>query len=224
MAKGIFVYERQNSMVLIAPSILSADFGILQNELKALTKAGADMIHLDIMDAHFVNNITFGAPVVKSIRNATKLPFDVHLMVNTPFDMIDDFVKAGADYITVHAEATTHLDALLTKIKKYGIKAGVALNPATNEDTIKYVLDKLDLVLVMSVNPGFGGQTFIPSSLDKITKIKKMIKNHNILLEVDGGINPLTAQQCVAAGADILVAGTAVFKTDEYQKNIEALK
>ena len=176
------------------------------------------------MDAHFVNNLTFGAPVVKSIRNATKLPFDVHLMVNTPFDMIDDFVKAGADYITVHAEATTHLDALLTKIKKYGIKAGVALNPATNEDTIKYVLDKLDLVLVMSVNPGFGGQTFIPSSLDKITKIKKMIKNHNILLEVDGGINPLTAQQCVAAGADILVAGTAVFKTDEYQKNIEALK
>ncbi len=224
MAKGIFVYERQNSMVLIAPSILSADFGNLQNELKALTKAGADMIHLDIMDAHFVNNLTFGAPVVKSIRNATKLPFDVHLMVNTPFDMIDDFVKAGADYITVHAEATTHLDALLTKIKKYGIKAGVALNPATNEDTIKYVLDKLDLVLVMSVNPGFGGQTFIPSSLDKITKIKKMIKNHNILLEVDGGINPLTAQQCVAAGADILVAGTAVFKTDEYQKNIEALK
>ena len=224
MAKGIFVYERQNSMVLIAPSILSADFGNLQNELKALTKAGADMIHLDIMDAHVVNNLTFGAPVVKSIRNATKLPFDVHLMVNTPFDMIDDFVKAGADYITVHAEATTHLDALLTKIKKYGIKAGVALNPATNEDTIKYVLDKLDLVLVMSVNPGFGGQTFIPSSLDKITKIKKMIKNHNILLEVDGGINPLTAQQCVAAGADILVAGTAVFKTDEYQKNIEALK
>lgn len=224
MAKGIFVYERQNSMVLIAPSILSADFGNLQNELKALTKAGADMIHLDIMDAHFVNNLTFGAPVVKSIRNATKLPFDVHLMVNTPFDMIDDFVKAGADYITVHAEATTHLDALLTKIKKYGIKAGVALNPATNEDTIKYVLDKLDLVLVMSVNPGFGGQTFIPSSLDKITKIKKMIKNYNILLEVDGGINPLTAQQCVAAGADILVAGTAVFKTDEYQKNIEALK
>ena len=211
-------------MVLIAPSILSADFGNLQNELKALTKAGADMIHLDIMDAHVVNNLTFGAPVVKSIRNATKLPFDVHLMVNTPFDMIDDFVKAGADYITVHAEATTHLDALLTKIKKYGIKAGVALNPATNEDTIKYVLDKLDLVLVMSVNPGFGGQTFIPSSLDKITKIKKMIKNHNILLEVDGGINPLTAQQCVAAGADILVAGTAVFKTDEYQKNIEALK
>ncbi|MBR1915155.1 MAG: ribulose-phosphate 3-epimerase [Alphaproteobacteria bacterium] len=211
-------------MVLIAPSILSADFGNLQNELKALTKAGADMIHLDIMDAHFVNNLTFGAPVVKSIRNATKLPFDVHLMVNTPFDMIDDFVKAGADYITVHAEATTHLDALLTKIKKYGIKAGVALNPATNEDTIKYVLDKLDLVLVMSVNPGFGGQTFIPSSLDKITKIKKMIKNYNILLEVDGGINPLTAQQCVAAGADILVAGTAVFKTDEYQKNIEALK
>ena len=211
-------------MVLIAPSILSADFANLKDEITALDKAGADVIHLDVMDAHFVKNLTFGAGVVKSIRPYTKLPFDVHLMVQNPLNLIEDFVKAGADIITVHAEAATHLDALLSKIKSFGIKAGVAINPATNEEMIKYVINKLDLVLVMSVNPGFGGQSFIASSLDKISNIKKMIKGRDILLEVDGGINKETARQCIKQGVDILVAGTAVFQNKNYAANIQALR
>lgn len=211
-------------MVLIAPSLLSSDFSILKEEVIALEKAGADMIHLDIMDGRFVPNLTFGAPIVKSIRGATKLPFDAHLMVENPELMIESFAKAGADFITVHAEATKHLDRVLQKIRSLGIKAGVALNPSTDENTIKYVLDRLDLVLVMSVNPGFGGQSFIQSSLDKIARIKKMIKGYEIALEVDGGINPLTAAASIAAGADILVAGSAVFKTGDYRQNIKALR
>jgi len=211
-------------MVLIAPSLLSSDFSILKEEVIALEKAGADMIHLDIMDGHFVPNLTFGAPVVKSIRGATKLPFDAHLMVENPELMIESFAKAGADFITVHAEATKHLDRVLQKIRSLGVKAGVALNPSTDESTIKYVLDRLDLVLVMSVNPGFGGQSFIQSSLDKIARIKKMIKGYDIAIEVDGGINPLTAAASIAAGADILVAGSAVFKTSDYKQNIKALR
>lgn len=211
-------------MVLIAPSLLSSDFSILKEEVIALEKAGADMIHLDIMDGRFVPNLTFGAPVVKSIRGATKLPFDAHLMVENPELMIESFAKAGADFITVHAEATKHLDRVLQKIRSLGVKAGVALNPSTDESTIKYVLDRLDLVLVMSVNPGFGGQSFIQSSLDKIARVKKMIKGYPIVLEVDGGINPLTAAASIAAGADILVAGSAVFKTSDYRQNIKALK
>lgn len=211
-------------MVLVAPSLLSADFSKLQNEVSALEKAGADMVHLDIMDGHFVDDLTFGPTVVKSMRPHTKLPFDVHLMVDYPEHFILPFKEAGADIITVHAESTVHLDALLARIKNLGLKAGVALNPATDENVIKYVIDKLDLVLVMSVNPGFGGQTFISSSVDKIARIKKLIKGHKILIEVDGGINPLSGGQCVSAGADILVAGTAVFKGGEYKKNIESLR
>jgi len=211
-------------MVLVAPSLLSADFSKLKDEITALEKAGADMIHLDIMDGHFVDDLTFGPAVVKSLRPHTKLPFDVHLMVDYPEHFILPFKDAGADIITVHAESTVHLDALLAKIKNLGLKAGVALNPATDENVIKYVIDKVDLVLVMSVNPGFGGQTFISSSVDKIARIKKLIKGHKILIEVDGGINPLSGGQCVSAGADVLVAGTAVFKGGEYKKNIESLR
>lgn len=211
-------------MVKIAPSILSADFGRLSEEIAALEKAGADLIHLDIMDGNYVPNLTFGAGVVKALRPQSKLPFDVHLMVNNPDEMIPWFIAAGADIITVHAEACRHLDKTLATIRSYGLKAGVSLNPATPENVLEYVLDKLDLVLVMSVNPGFGGQKFIESSLQKIARIKEMIAGKEIELEVDGGINPLTAARCISAGADILVAGTSVFAGGEYARNIEALR
>lgn len=211
-------------MVKIAPSILSADFANLGQEIKALEKAGADMIHIDVMDGNFVPNLTFGAGIVKAIRNYTKLPFDVHLMVQNPDEMIPWFVEAGADIITVHAESCKHLDKTISTIHEYGLKAGVSLNPSTSEESIKYVLDKLDLILVMSVNPGFGGQNFIESQLQKISAIKQLCAPYSIQIEVDGGINPMTAAECVAAGADILVAGTAVFAGGEYQKNIGNLR
>ncbi len=211
-------------MVLIAPSILSADFSRLKEEIKALEKAGADMIHLDVMDGHFVPNLTFGALVVKAIRKCTKLPLDVHLMVKNPKKMLEWFRDGGADILTVHAESSSNLEALIDQIRGYGLKAGVALNPSTDEQVIQKVLNKTDIIMVMSVNPGFGGQSFMPATLDKIKRIKKMIKKRNILIEVDGGINSLNAKDCVSAGADILVAGTAVFKGGNYQKNIESLR
>lgn len=211
-------------MVLIAPSILSADFGNLRKDIIALTDAGADLIHFDIMDGNFVPNLTFGAGIVKSLRNDSRLPFDVHLMVSDPQKMIPWFHAAGADILTIHAEACPHLEKTLAEIKHCGMKAGVALNPSTSEDVIRYVLDQLDVVMVMSVNPGFGGQTFISSQIEKIARIKEIIKGRNIQIEVDGGINPMTAAECVAAGAQILVAGTAVFEGGNYRKNIEALR
>lgn len=211
-------------MVKIAPSILSANFGILQTEIENLDKSGADLIHLDIMDGNFVPNLTFGPGVVKALRPHTKLPFDAHLMVNNPDEMIPWFIAAGADIITVHAETCPHLDKTLHTIRAYGLKAGVALNPATPESVLEYVLDKLDMVLVMSVNPGFGGQKFIEGSLNKIAKVKSLIGERPIEIEVDGGINPLTAARCISAGADILVAGTAVFAGGEYARNIESLR
>lgn len=211
-------------MVKIAPSILSADFANLGKEVKALEQAGADMIHIDVMDGNFVPNLTIGAGVVKAIRSYSKLPFDVHLMVKNPDVMIPMFAEAGADIITVHAEACRHLDKTLSSIKEYGKKAGVSLNPSTNENCLKYVLDKIDLILIMSVNPGFGGQSFIESQLQKINSIKEMVKSHKIEIEVDGGINPLTAAECISAGADILVAGTAIFAGGEYKKNINSLR
>ena len=193
-------------------------------ENKALYQAGADLIHIDVMDGNFVPNLTFGAGVVKALRSYTKLPFDVHLMVKNPDILIPMFVEAGADIITVHAEACKHLDKTLSTIHEYGLRAGVSLNPSTDESCLKYVLEKLDLVLIMSVNPGFGGQSFIESQLQKIAAVKALCAGYDIHVEVDGGINPMTAAKCVAAGADILVAGTAVFAGGEYQKNINNLR
>ena len=211
-------------MVMIAPSILSADFSDLKNEILRLDEAGADVIHLDIMDGHFVPNLTFGPSLVKAIRPYTKLPFDVHLMVSNPDEMLEWFAVSGADLITVHEEACPHLDKTIDAIHSLGLKAGVALNPSTPETVLEYIIDKLDLILVMTVNPGFGGQSFMENQLDKIAKIKKMIGNRKIILSVDGGINPMTGAQAVAAGADLLVAGTAIFAGGNYAKNIEDLR
>jgi ribulose-phosphate 3-epimerase len=210
----------------IAPSILSADFARLGEEVQAITAAGADYIHVDVMDGHFVPNLTIGPVVIKALRPHSNLPFDVHLMIDPVDPYIAAFKDAGADIITIHAEAGVHLQRSLAVIRSFGLKAGISLVPSTSPEAIRYLMDDLDLILVMSVNPGFGGQAFLPSQLEKIKALRKMIDatGRVIDLQVDGGVTAGNAAEIIKAGADVLVAGTAVFAGGDYARNIEKLR
>ena len=211
-------------MVLVSPSILSADFSSLGKEIKALNESGADLIHIDVMDGVFVPNLTFGAPVVKSIRSCSSLPFDVHLMVEKPSVLIQDFIDAGADFITIHLECKEEIPYLISLIKKGKKKVGISIKPNTKvSDILPYIPD-IDLILVMSVEPGFGGQKFQQEAIKKIADLKELIGKKKVLISVDGGINDITAPACVYAGADILVAGSYIFKNKPYKKAISKLK
>jgi ribulose-phosphate 3-epimerase len=212
-------------MIKIAPSILSADFARLGEEIRAAEDAGAHLLHIDVMDGHFVPNITIGPPVVESIRKVTRLPLDVHLMIDNPDRYLKDFISAGADFLTVHLEATVHLHRTVQAIKEGGTKAGVSINPATPVWTLDDILDDVDLVLVMSVNPGFGGQEFIPHTLEKLRLLRKKISDAGSqpLIEVDGGVKPGNAKEIAAAGADILVMGSAFFKSGNYASTMEKM-
>ena len=211
---------------LIAPSILSADFACLGQEVKAVEKAGADWIHVDVMDGQFVPNITMGPMIVEAVRRSTVLPIDVHLMIDRPERYVADFVSAGADFLSVQVEACVHLHRCIHQIKELGAKAGAVLNPATGLNAIEHVIEDLDFVLIMSVNPGFGGQKFIPNSLVKIKRLRAMIEDKNLptLIQIDGGVNSTTIAEITAAGVDVLVAGSAIFNADDYQLAIGHLK
>jgi ribulose-phosphate 3-epimerase len=213
-------------MVKIAPSILSADFSKLGEEILAVEKGGADYIHVDVMDGHFVPNITIGPLIVEAIRPITKLPLDVHLMIENPDQYIEAFAKAGADFITVHVEACRHLHRTIHHIKSFGVKAGVVLNPATPVETIQHIIGDVDMVLLMSVNPGFGGQKFISEVLPKIRQVKQLAEQKGLELEIeiDGGVNPETAKLCIEAGANVLVAGSAIYNESDYAKAITLIR
>lgn len=210
----------------ISPSILSADFANLERDIRIVEEGGADYIHVDVMDGHFVPNITLGPNIVSAIRPVTKLPLDCHLMIENPEKYIEDFAKAGADIITVHVESTPHIHRAIQMIKNVGVRAGVVLNPGTPVAAVEYVLSECDMVLVMTVNPGFGGQSFIPETLKKIEKLKQLkeANHYHYEIEVDGGIVPETAKQCKQAGADVFVAGSYVYNAEDPQKQIQHLK
>jgi ribulose-phosphate 3-epimerase len=210
----------------IAPSILSADFAYLADEIAKVTEAGADMIHVDVMDGHFVPNFTIGPPIVKAIRKVTRLPLDVHLMMTNPDDYIHDFIKAGSNYITVHVETCPHLHRTIQSIKEEGVKAGVTLNPATPLSSVEEILGEVDLLLIMSVNPGFGGQSFIPSVLEKLRRARTMIdqRGAKVELEIDGGIKVENVAAIAQAGADILVSGSAIFQSKDYKDTIQKMR
>ncbi len=209
----------RDQKVILAPSILSADFSRLGEEIETIEKAGADIIHLDVMDGKFVPNITIGPGVVSSVRQCTDLPLDVHLMIEDPDRYIDSFIEAGADMVSLHIEAAVHLHRSLCRIREGGAKSGVAVNPATDLDGLRYILDDIDFVLIMSVNPGFGGQAFIPSSLEKLRDLSEMLSRSrsDVMVQIDGGIGPENAGEVVAAGAQILVAGSAIFNNPPYK-------
>lgn len=213
-------------MIKIAPSILSADFSCLGEDISRIEKAGADLVHIDVMDGHFVPNISIGPPVVKALRKVTALPFDVHLMIENPDNYIESFAEAGADILTVHVEACRHIHRTIQKIKQCGVKAGAVLNPATPLSSLEWILDDLDMVLLMSVNPGFGGQSFIGSATDKVRKLKAIIDNnhHNTDIEVDGGIGLSNIYEITEAGANVIVAGSSVFNAPDINQIIAELK
>jgi len=213
-------------MIKIAPSILSADFSKLGEDIKSLDKYGAELVHIDVMDGMFVPNISFGVPIIKSIRSLTKLTFDVHLMIEGPSRYIEDFVKAGADIITVHYEADRHIDRTVNYIKSFGVKAAVALNPATPVESIKYLIPNLDMVLIMTVNPGFGGQKYIQYCSEKIKEVKELSNrfNKDLMIQVDGGIGKDNIKEVVDCGANVIVAGSAVFKDGMIEQNIKELR